>query len=251
MKKFLFSAVAILAFGSVASAADLPTKGPAPVVARPTCAAQWWQGGYIGINGGGTHWTANRTDQDEVLVDSATYVQKEWGGTIGGQAGYNFARCNTLWGIEVDGNWMSNDVTTRLIPNASPLLDINIKSKFDAIVTARLRGGVVVDDLFIYVTGGLAGGHFKTTYQNAFFGIAGVVPGFNFIAEFSDWRLGWVAGIGTEWRWTDHWTVKGEVLYAEFADRTHTVLFAPPATNASFTESDSIWISRIALNYKF
>ena len=76
MKKLLLSVAAIVSFGSLASAADMPTKGPAPVV-RPPCAAPAWQGFYVGINGGGSFWTANRTDQDEVLVDSATIVQKK------------------------------------------------------------------------------------------------------------------------------------------------------------------------------
>jgi outer membrane immunogenic protein len=211
MKKLLLSAVAILSFGSFASAADLPVKGgPAPVMARPACAAQWWQGGYIGVNGGGTHYTANRTDQDEVLVDTATYVQRDWGGTVGGQIGYNFAKCQTLWGVELDGNWASNDIHTQLIPNASPLLNINIQTRFDAIATARLRAGIVVDDILIYVTGGLAGGHFKTTYQNQFLGIPGAVPGFNFQAEFNEWRLGWVGGVGVDWKWTDRWSVRSE-----------------------------------------
>ena len=33
-------------------------------------------GGDVGINGGTVNWTANWTDQDEVLVDTATYVQR-------------------------------------------------------------------------------------------------------------------------------------------------------------------------------
>ena len=248
MKKLLLSAVTILTFGSVASAADIPTKAPAPMVARPNCAAQAWQGGYVGINGGGSFWTANRTDHDEVLVDSATYVQKKWGGTVGGQLGYNFARCNTLWGVEVDGNWLSNKDTFHLIPNAQ-FFNISIQSRFDALVTARLRGGVVIDDIYIYLTGGLAGGHFKTTYLSAF-NIPGITP-VNNSAEFSEWRLGWVGGIGAEWKWDPRWSLKGELLYADFPDRERTVLFAPPATNATFTQSDSVWIARIGVNYKF
>jgi outer membrane immunogenic protein len=249
MKKFLLSVAAIVSFGSVASAADLPTKGPAPVMARPSCAAPAWQGGYVGINGGGTHWTANRTDQDEVLVDTATYVLKDWGGTVGGHVGYNFARCQTLWGVEVDGAWLSNDQSIQLIPNA-PLFNINIQTKFDALVTARLRGGIVVDDIYIYLTGGLAGGHFKTTYTNQFLGIAGVIPGTLGQASFNEWRLGWVGGIGSEWKWTDHWILRSEILYVDFPDRDHTVAFFP-GTNATFTHSDSIWISRVGISYKF
>jgi outer membrane immunogenic protein len=184
-----------------------------------------------------------------VLVDTATYVQRDWGGTIGGQIGYNFAKCQTLWGVELDGNWASNDVTTGLIPN-STLFNIFVQSKFDAITTARLRAGIVVDDILIYVTGGLAGGHFKTTYQNRFLGIAGVIPGVLNTASFNEWRLGWVGGVGVDWKWTDRWSVRSEILYAEFPDREKRVLFAPPGGFANFTQSDSVWISRIALNYK-
>ena len=152
--------------------------------------------------------------------------------------------------MEVDGNWLSNKDTTQLIPNAT-LFNINIQSRFDALVTARLRGGIVVDDIYIYLTGGLAGGHFKTQYTNQFLGIAGVIPGVINSAQFNDWRLGWVGGIGAEWRWTPQWSLKGELLYVDFPDRTHNVLFAPPAGNASFVESDSAWIARIGVNYKF
>ena len=77
-----------------------------------------FSGGYVGINGGTVNWTANRTDQDEVLVDTATYVQKKWGGVVGGQIGYNWTSCNTVFGIEVDGDWSSARATTQLIPNA-------------------------------------------------------------------------------------------------------------------------------------
>ena len=181
------------------------------------------------------NWTANRTDQDEVLVDTATYVQKKWGGVVGGQIGYNWTTCNTLWGIEVDGDWVYAKATTQLIPNASPLLNLNIESRFDALVTARTRAGIVIDNLLLYVTGGIAAGHFKTTYTNQFLGIAGVVPGFLFQAESREWRWGLAAGFGAEWAWSDRVSLRSEVLYVDFVDRENRYLFAPPATFANFT----------------
>jgi outer membrane immunogenic protein len=99
MKKLLAAAAALAAvYSAPAIAADMAVKA-APVAARPACAAAQFAGGYIGINGGSSYDTANRTDRDEFLVDASTYVLKSWGGTVGGQIGYNFANCNTLWGI--------------------------------------------------------------------------------------------------------------------------------------------------------
>src|SRR5438093_861598 len=130
MKKFFLATTAIvmLSAGAPAIAADMAVKAMRPL--PPPCAAAKFSGGYIGVNGGGVSWTANRTDQDEVLVDTASYVQKKWGGVVGGQIGYNWTTCNTVWGIELDGDWANTKVTTQLIPN-SPLFNINIASRFD------------------------------------------------------------------------------------------------------------------------
>jgi outer membrane immunogenic protein len=215
------------------------------------CAVDRFRGGYIGINGGVVNWTANRTDQDEVLVDSATYVQRDWSGVIGGQIGYNWGSgCSTLWGVEIDGDWSNARASTQIIPNA-PLFDIDIKSRFEGLVTARTRVGIVHDNVLLYLTGGVATGHFNTTYTNRFLGIAGVIPGVTNQASVDEWRWGMVAGAGAEWAWTDRVTIRSEVLYVDFADSEKRFLFAPPATFANFTQSDSMWISRLGVNFKF
>jgi outer membrane immunogenic protein len=247
MKTFLLmtTVIATLAAGT-ASAADMPVyKGPVR-----TCAADQFGGGYVGINGGTVNWTANRTDQDEVLVDTATYVQKKWGGVIGGQIGYNWTSCNTVFGIEVDGDWSSARTTTQLIPNA-PFFNINIDSRFDTLLTGRTRAGFVIDSMLFYFTGGIAAGHFKTSFTNQFLGVPGVVTGTLSQASFGDWRWGWVAGFGTEWVWSDRVSIRSEVLYVDFVDKDYRALFAAPATYASFKQSDSMWVSRIGINYRF
>jgi outer membrane immunogenic protein len=231
-----------------ALAADIAVKAPLAPVQR--CAADQFRGGYIGVNGGAVNWSANRTDQDEVLVDVATYVQKSWAGTIGAQAGYNWGTCNTIYGIEVDANWLSGRNTLRLIPN-SPLFDISIQSRWDALVTGRTRAGVVIDNLLIYVTGGIAAGHFRTNYTSTFLGIPGIIAPFTNQASNNEWRWGLAAGIGTEWAFGNNWTLKSEILYVDFVDKERRYLFAPPAGFANFRESDSAWITRIGVNYRF
>ena len=54
MKKLVLAAAAVLVAGS-ASAADMAVKYKPPV---KVCAADWFRGGYIGVNGGGVNWTA-------------------------------------------------------------------------------------------------------------------------------------------------------------------------------------------------
>jgi outer membrane immunogenic protein len=250
MTKIFLSTLAVAAILSgSALAADMAVKAPLAPVQR--CAADQFRGGYIGVNGGAVNWTANRTDQDEVLVDTATIVQKSWAGMVGAQAGYNWGTCNTIFGVEVDGDWISGRVTTQLVPNV-PFVNINIQSRWDALVTARGRAGVVIDNMLLYVTGGAAAGHFKTTYFNQFLGIPGVVAGTpaNF-ANTDQWRWGIAAGVGAEWAFGNNWTLRTEVLYVDFVESSHNVLFVPPATFASFKESDSAWITRIGVNYRF
>jgi outer membrane immunogenic protein len=212
-----------------AMAADMPTKA---ATARPACAAAWWQGGYIGISGGGVNYTANRTDQDEKLVDAATYVQKKWGGLVGGQIGYNWTNCNTFWGLEIDGSWSNTKVTTTLDEA------LTITSRLNALVTGRARAGVALDNLLLYVTGGVAAARINTTWVDD-----------DDVAQIKEWRWGWVAGFGTEWAFTDRISLRSEVLYVDFVDRGHRVPF--DGTFANFTHSDSAWIARVGLNVKF
>jgi outer membrane immunogenic protein len=236
MKKLLLLSVAVAALGAGAAAgADLPVKAPW----RPTCPAPWFAGAYAGVNGGAVLWTANRTDQDGVIIDTTTVGQKTVGGIVGGQVGYNWTRCNTLFGIEVDGDWSSAKVTTRFLPN-TPGVDVNVTSRFDGLVTGRARAGVVLDDFLLYVTGGIAGGHFGTTWTN-------FTPPVLLQADIGEWAWGWVAGFGTEWAWSDRMTLRAETLYIDFVDREHNV----PTLLANFTHVDSMWLTRVGVNVKF
>jgi outer membrane immunogenic protein len=254
MKKLILATAAVMVVAGSASAADMAVKYR-PEVKR--CAADWWRGGYIGVNGGGVNYTANRTDQDSFLFNGTT-VQQKWGWEVGGQIGYNWTTCNTVWGIEVDGQWARADVTTRFAPNgAFPGFtpDRTMNSRFDGLVTARARTGVVLDNLLLYVTGGVAAVHTRTTYHSAFTLSAPFVPGsFTADGDVSDWRWGFVAGFGSEWAWTDRISLKSEVLYIQTADREDRVnivqnVGAPFFRN--YTSSDSIWVSRVGINVKF
>ena len=246
MKKLFLATTAIVGLAAAGSAvaADLPVKArPAPC--NCACDAAQFDGWYIGISGGGAKHIANRTDLDGFLNTEATYVSEKWGGIVGGTLGYNWAKCRTVWGIEIDGSWVGVSRTTTFDPNGGPAASETLTNRLDAILTARLRTGVALDNMLLYVTGGFAAARFRTTWED----LNGGGTPFDTV-EIKEWRWGWVAGFGTEWAWSPNLTIKSEVLYANFADRDHTVTF-PGFGPASFTHSDAVWISRIGVNYKF
>ena len=242
MKKQLIAALAFATVaGSSAIAADLPVKAARPIA----CTANWFQGGYIGIHGGGANFTANRTDRDEFLVDASTYVQKAWGGEVGGHIGYNWTTCHTLWGVEVDGSWAfakRSHTYDNFVGNFDQLT-----SRLDGIATARVRTGIVLDNLLLYITGGAAAVHTKTTWSTNFGG-----GGNPFVAiDRSAWNWGWAAGFGAEWRWSDRVSLRSETLYIETLDRNYSAFVPFLGGSRNFTDSNQIWLSRVALNYKF
>lgn len=235
MKRVLVAAIALIGINGAAVAADMAIKAAVP--ARPSCAGAQWQGGYIGVSGGGLYHDATRIDSDGFLTDNSGYSLKKFGGLVGGQIGYNFANCNTFWGFEVDGSWAKADNTFIDNPNAAAPNTIN--TEFNALITGRMRAGVALDSMLLYVTGGVAAARLRTTWTD--------LPD---TVTFAEWRVGWTAGLGTEWAFSQNLSLKSEILYTSFGDRDNSVVFANFGP-ASFRHSDSAWVSRIGLNYRW
>jgi outer membrane immunogenic protein len=232
---------------SAAGAADL-ALAPVLPAAGAGCPAYRFQGLYAGLNVGGLAWTANRTDQDAFISAAATQVQKQSGFVGGGQVGYSWSRCNSLFGVELDGDWTNASITMRFLPN-TPGLDARLTSRFPGLITGRVRSGLVLDNLMIYLTGGFALASFRTTYS-----LATAAPLFAASTEISEWRWGWVTGLGTEWAWSERISITSEVLYVDVPDRERAQLIVPTAGGvpffSNFTHGDSIWISKFGLNVK-
>ena len=67
------------------------------------------------------------------------------------------------------------------------------------------------------------------------------------------WRWGGVVGVGTEWAINNNWSLKSEFLYMAF-ERDEVNFVSPvhnPGVNQRFESQDSVWVSRIGLNYRF
>jgi outer membrane immunogenic protein len=179
----------------------------------------------------------------------------KFGWLAGGGGGYNWQRNCTVFGIEIDYSWTS--LKTSATETDSDLgIDtdtLTVTSKIRGFGTARTRAGIVVDDLLLYVTGGLAFANFRREASQ----IDLNTPGTETFSS-SKSRFGWTAGFGTEWAINANWSLKSEVLYASFSkdEQTFTcaaVITCGPATPEPkrIDNSDQVWITRIGLNYRW
>ena len=255
MKKFLLATSAIVSLVAAlpAGAADIPVKAPVYRPAPPACAQ--FGGFWLGVNGGWVGydytwndqnaWT-NEADGDGALPKEVT--ARNNGGAIGIGGGYNWQSNCTVFGVEVDYAWSGAKAEKFHTDNSGIFDTLSVSSKLKGFGTLRARSGVVVDNLLIYVTGGLAWGSFDRSWTLSD-GLGTTVETF----AQNRTRWGGVVGVGTEWSWGSGWSIRSEFLYMRFAkdEVAFTSAFFDPGDSKSFTSLDSIWTSRIGLTYRF
>ena len=248
MKKVFLATSALVALIAVpAGAADMAVKyRPAPVV--PACAQ--FGGFYVGGNVGWGYGDHTFRDLDGFGFGGPQEVSRSVGGWAAGvQGGYNWQSRCTLFGIEADYQWtdIGHDFT-RTGPLG--LVTLSGSVSLQSFGTVRARTGVIVDNVLLYVTGGLAYANTERTVEVS-------IPFLGISEAFSDekTRWGWTMGFGTEWQFAPNWSFKSEVLYARFetAERTHTcvVLCGGVPTPFRFEHDSSAWVTRIGVNYRF
>jgi outer membrane immunogenic protein len=260
MKKLLLAttfAVVALAAGS-AGAADRPVARPLPPSPPPPPPCAQFGGFYVGGNvgwGSGEHrfrdldgFAAEAFNRFGVLLpNEASRSVNGW--AAGVQGGYNWQFRCTLFGIEADYNW--TDIEHDFV-RTGPLgrATLSVSSSLQSFGTVRARTGVIVDNLLLYVTGGLAYANTERSIALTF-----ANPQFN-QGPFSDekTRLGWTAGFGAEWSFAPNWSLKSEVLYARFETEENAFtcrLLCEPNRSVRFEHESSAWVTRFGLNYRF
>jgi outer membrane immunogenic protein len=247
MKKLLIGSFLALASISAASAADMVGKAAA-VPARPVCAAAQWSGLYLGINGGAASHNAHRQDVYGRIMAGFGFIDNvsSWGGTAGGQIGYNVVNCSTFWGVEVDGAWLSNNGFILSDPLISTEIG-GLRARLDGVVTLRGRGGVAFDNMLLYVTGGAAALHTRTNYSH----IHSDTP-VNEQVNVNDWTWGWVAGFGAEYAISSNLSLRSEFLYIGNTDKQYKARsFGTFSQHLAFNHRDNVAIARVGLNYRF
>jgi outer membrane immunogenic protein len=258
MKKF-FLVTVFATFAGGAIAADLRPAYKAGPVAVPRCAS--FGGWYVGANVGYGYYDHKFSDRDALgpSIDSglsSTYNDTRSGANGGVQAGYNYQSGCTVFGVEADWSWTGLRASSfnqdgDQVAGGLPTDSVTLSSKLDWFGTARLRTGVVVDNLLLYVTGGLAYANFNRTAT--FFNDG--PPAAAATLNWDRTRFGWTAGVGTEWSFAPNWSLKSEVLYMRFEKDDVTFTGTGPVGNLGvpyrLESQDQVFISRVGVNYRF
>jgi outer membrane immunogenic protein len=276
-------AVASLITCTVASAADIPLKVPAP---PPVFS---WTGVYIGVNGG-YGWASDPATfsspppvvpgergnlilntifaNNNIGPNSYPLRLDEKGFVGGGQLGYNWQIARDwVVGVETDIQFAdikgSPSVTGAFADccgGVFPLrLDVDHRLKWFG--TMRGRIGFAIDRFLVFGTGGLAYGETDASAR-----IANIGPLFTpgaitcpsgvvcFAGSESRTSIGWTAGGGFEWAFWGNATFKTEYLHVELGDQTVRLKTQLPATGPGVLTGDFVSkfdLVRAGLNWKF
>lgn len=268
MKKFLLAvASVVLASGSV-HAADLAAQyTKAPMMAP----AYNWTGFYVGGNVGGQWGSADPTTStvfsptgyfatSSVPAINAVGAQGVNSSSVTGgfTAGYNWQVDHAVLGLEGDINYFGfkgSATGSAVYPCCAPAT-FTVSSQVSADWLATIRGRIgflAAPTWLLYATGGAA--------------IAEVKGNFNFTDTFAaatesatirDTRVGWTAGVGTEYAVGGGWSLKAEYLYVDLGRATTTSTNLNTAAFGAFpinvyTHSIDLKsnIVRVGVNYKF
>ncbi len=243
MKRFLFTTVSLgmLALGAPALGADLPAKAP-PLVTP----AYDWSGFYIGVFGGGGYGNHNLNNSlGPAGFADFTYNYDSSGAVGGGEVGYQVQSGSYVVGFEADGMWSGIKGSDRFrsfdaFGNAS-----NDATSLSWAGTVRARGGIALDRLMLFFTGGWAYGDLQHTNTDS-------VPALG-IDTFNNHRSGLTAGAGIAYAITNNVIGKFEYRYYDFGSFTRgaTATGFTPNGQLPYTIASTYSVITLGLDYKF
>jgi outer membrane immunogenic protein len=205
--------------GTAAHAADLPARMAHPAPAMASVPVFTWTGFYAGVNAG-YGWNTN---DDDVVINGATYEVDDEGGFVGGgQIGYNYQIGSFVLGLETDIQYADIGGDTSI-----PGLDSDDDDD-NWFGTVRARAGYAFDRALVYATGGLAYGKISNGFSNS-----------------DDTSVGWTLGAGVEYAFTDNLTAKVEGLYVNLEQDDDDLSVTAGSDETEFS------VIRAGLNYKF
>jgi outer membrane immunogenic protein len=234
--------------------------------AGPAAATYNWTGFYVGLNTGlainDSGYTLRPTGDfltdpvssptNGLRTDSGNLNNPAF--TVGGQLGYNYQVGCFVYGLETDFNYNSTDESSYVnralgFPLPGDIIH-TVTQQVDYFGTLRARFGYTPADRFlIYGTGGLAYGHVSSS-SNVLFTYAGD----NYIGSSSGMQAGWTLGAGSEYAFSNNWSVKLEYLYIDLGSKSYTYV-PQPSFGASYTYTTSLdtaqHVIRVGVNYKF
>ena len=243
---------------TTADAADMPVKAPAARTYN-------WGGCYVGLNGGGAESGSNFTSSvgngTHLAPANAALVSVSGTGSAnspnfigGGQAGCNWQSGTFVYGLEGDFDYFRSDPQfingTTTLSDGVTTFTVSQSLKTDFIATVRPRLGVAADRNLFYVTGGAA--FTKTSYAQAY--VDAAIPVGTGIAMGSKTLVGWTAGVGWEYAWSDNWTFRLEYLFAQFPTTSGVGAITDAAGGSNPLQGSGdlvIQTARVGVNFKF
>jgi outer membrane immunogenic protein len=226
-----------------AMAADLPSRRAPPVYVPPPIPVFTWTGLYVGVQAGyefgrssassvnnrtGAGLASNGASPDGVI--GGAHVGYLW--STQGLPGISAFGSGGVIGVEgdVDGsNYKSSYLLNGITASDRQAIQGSIRGRF----------GVAVDRVLFYATGGAAFGGLQNNYYSALGN-----------ETFNHTRVGWTAGGGVEYAFTNNWSARVEYRYTDFGTVTDTLAAtAPVSTTVRRRETDNR--VQAGLSYRF
>ena len=242
MKKFLLSAVGLVALGMAApaSAADLAarpyTKAPPPMISPVYDGT----GFYIGANGG---WGQSRNCWGIVPVAGAVIpdgCSDRSGGLIGGQIGYRWQANQFVFGLEAQGDWA--DLHGSRVSIFNPAFTLGTKTDGIGLFTGQL--GYAWNNVLLYVKGGAAVTSNRYDISTTLGGIG--------LASASSTRWGGTVGVGLEYGFAPNWSIGAEYDHLFMGDANNSFSVANPIVAGALNRiSQDVDMVTLRINYRF
>ena len=235
MKRTLLTAVSIGVLGPLSPAlgADLPyAKAPVAVAS-----VYDWTGFYVGGFGGGGLGNHNYNNANGPAGFANFTVNYDSTGAIGGgEVGYNAQSGNYLVGVEADAFWSGIKGS-----DASQQLGVIDQSNLRWGGTLRARGGITVDRLLLFFTGGWAFGNIQHTSTAAGFPVD----------QFTNHQSGLTAGGGIAYALTDNVIGKFEYRYYDFGRYNRSGNPLTPNGQLPYTVDNTYSVVTLGIDFKF
>lgn len=203
-----------LAVGLSASAAFADGYRPRAAYAVPPTMS--WTGFYAGIHAGGA-WSD--VEWSNVTFTGERFDNSESGFIGGGQIGYNQQFGNIVLGVEatISGTDLSRDFRSILVPTTLFSADIH------TIATVTGRFGIASSQWLFYGKAGWATARVEFAGRDT-----ALLDSFS----FDDWRNGWTAGLGLEYKIGHNMSLGVEYNFIELSNETNNgrTLLATPIT---------------------
>jgi outer membrane immunogenic protein len=256
MKNIAIAVALSALIATPAVAADQPVSS-ASAPASPLEIAYRWGGFYVGINGGGgwfnKDWFAPRSEINLAVgcgpsaflcdVPGGSHSSSSW--LAGVQLGFNQQIGWFVWGVELEHSWTSLHASNpSTLPTGIAAKLVN-HSRTNSVGTGGVRIGATWGQTLFYVKAG--GAWAFDDFWTTAVGCGGIT-----CQTVSDTRLGGMVGIGIEYAFGRHWSVKAQYEYLDFKRQREPL--GPVCSGCVAFDYDikqKMGLFKVGLNYSF